>query len=197
MLQMEEPDPGRITAFVSGSWKDKDLVSEVIQYLWDRGIHITHDWTNDRDMLWSNIQVREAIKKAKYFVLVNGPDPTQGKAWECGLADAWEIPIIVLGEPITNSFYYRPVIHEKIDKNTDIGAVAADCIIAVDMFISLSGMNPGEALEYELVKKDPYTWNLKRMERAVANMTKAMLTINPEGGLLGDPDGFKDKKSPT
>jgi hypothetical protein len=96
--------------YVAGSWVDRANVFNVISYLRKNGIEITHDWTGeDEEGVYRKYAEddRLGIFKADVLVLCNSETCSEGKFWECGLADAWGKPIIVYGEPVKTIYRHR------------------------------------------------------------------------------------------
>jgi len=92
--------------YVSASWEDRHTAKKVMLFLEENGFEITCDWTKHATTPQEEIYKvdRESVRTCDYFVLLNGYKCTTGKFWECGLADAWEKPIILAGNTIKSPF---------------------------------------------------------------------------------------------
>jgi nucleoside 2-deoxyribosyltransferase len=107
--------------YVAAPWLDRASAAEVATILECNGYHITHKWWifegAEEDTSWEFKQIcarqdMEGVRTADVVVLLN-TQKSEGKATEQGMAIAYGIPIIVLGDKNLrcNIFQTMPCFH--------------------------------------------------------------------------------------
>jgi len=117
----------KIKIYVAGTFEDKMIVKKVIKMLSDDYI-ITRDWTDDDGNKYEAPHYceldRNGVINCNVLVLINSKKISSGKMWECGIADGLNIPIIVVGSPVTCVFRFRV----KTTISTELDDISEDII---------------------------------------------------------------------
>lgn len=107
------------TAYVASSIKNITWVNRVQVMLETFGFTITYDWTAHGDVTGqgatrcAEVAVREraAVKSASVLVVLLPGG--KGTHWECGVADAVGVPIIMISDGVSRTdsvFYFSPSV---------------------------------------------------------------------------------------